>query len=83
MDTSRNMGDRNRLHPLFEKDQKQPSNLVFNFTGKDYIQWRRERWFSGAIPRGTAFFLGLGGPRPIVMIFFLSVKPSTKIFVNS
>ena len=46
-------------------------------------QWPHGRWFSGAIPRGPAVFLDLGGPRPIVMIFFLSIKPSTKIFVNS
>ena len=46
-------------------------------------QWRRGRWFSGAILRGPAVFLDSGGPRPNVMIFFLSIKPSTKIFVNS
>ena len=32
---------------------------------------------------GPAVFLDLGGPRPIVMIFFLSIKRSTKFFVNS
>ena len=38
-----------------------------------WVQWQRGRWFSGAIPRGPAVFLDFGGPRPFVMIFFVSL----------
>ena len=35
MGASSNTGARNRLHPLFEKSQKQPYNRVLEFTKKD------------------------------------------------
>ena len=41
-------------------------------------QWRRERWFSGAILRDPVVFLDSGGPRPNVMTFFCQSNQAQK-----
>ena len=43
-------------------------------------QWRRGRWFSGAVTRGPAVFPNLGEPRPIAIIFYFVNQTKHKSF---